>query len=47
MQPDPAYLHLSGWGLHALDGKLAPEAYEVGRLWGAEQATRIAEHWNR
>ena len=47
VQPDPAYLQLSGWGLHALDGTLAPQAYELGRLLGAAQATQIAEHWNR
>jgi NTE family protein len=47
VQPDLAYLQLSGWGLHALDGKLAPEAYEMGCLLGAAQADRIAEHWNR
>jgi NTE family protein len=47
VQPDLAYLQLSGWGLHALDGRLAPQAYEMGRLLGDEQADEIAEHWNR
>jgi NTE family protein len=45
IEPDLAYQQLSGWGLHALDGSRAPEAYELGRQLGAAQADRIAEHW--
>ncbi len=45
LQPDQAFLELSGWGLHLLDTSRVGAAYELGQALGAARASDIAEQW--
>ncbi|MET1072242.1 MAG: patatin-like phospholipase family protein [Umezawaea sp.] len=47
LQPDPAFLDLSGWGAFLLDTSRVGTAYELGRALGAARAADLAEQWAR
>jgi NTE family protein len=41
LSPNRAFLELTGYGTHMLDGSLPPRAYEVGKAQAASELDRV------
>jgi len=44
--PSPAFLELSGFGLHLMDSTRAPDAYELGRRHARQEAEWVGRVWS-